>query len=127
MRILPRNQAATEVRSMLKDYGPLTATQMVERCDIKSNTLRHNVDRLHAAGELHVAGWTEPQRSCQASAIFALGAGQDAPKPPKKPKTRTPKVTKAQEAEKWVRTEGLQMVYPIKSVFAGGVNPWTGA
>jgi DNA-binding MarR family transcriptional regulator len=124
MRKLPNGEAAKAVLAALYDHGILTIAELERATDLLPDTLRANTKRLVDAGEIHIVAYTAPAQSKPPSAIYKLGPGVNATKPPKAKRKRVLKITKAQEAECWTRTPGLQMAYPIKSSFAGGKNPW---
>ena len=60
------------------------------------------------------------------AALWVLGPGQNAPRPAPKPRASRGYVAKYSPFSDGERTADLSMDYPVKSVFVGGVNPWTG-
>lgn len=79
---------------------------------------------LHAKGVARICAWERFHEKSAPRAIWALGSEPNAERPAPKPRQSRAMVAKGSPFGDDERTPGLPMVYPVKSLFAGGVNPW---
>ena len=79
---------------------------------------------LHTLGVARICAWERFHAKSPPRAIWALGSEQNAERPAPKPRPSRAMLAKGSPFGDDERTPGLPMVYPVKSVFAGGVNPW---
>ena len=122
MRKTPNGYTKEVIVETLEKYGPQTAMQLADMTDMKFDTVYANLMRMTKEGEAYIGAYSE---TWPPSAIFSLGRGFNVPRPAKKPrKKQCVKITKAEANAQWARTPGLPTVYPVKSIFAGGVSPW---
>ena len=110
-----------EVERLLGVLGKATAEEIETKAALAKDASRLTLLAMHRAGEAHIVGWSRNSQGGPWSRVWALGPGEDVPRPSPVPRTRKGSPFGGDE-----RTPGLQMHYVRRSVFAGGVNPWTG-
>ena len=79
---------------------------------------------LAARGNARICAWERFHEKSAPRAIWALGSEPNAERPAPKPRQSRAMVAKGSPFGDDERTPGLPMVYPVKTAFVGGVNPW---
>ena len=63
------------------ELRPMDITELAVKIGISERAARFRVNDLHAAGKIHITRWERFSQHGVATRIWALGAGQDAPRP----------------------------------------------
>lgn len=114
------------VVATMQRLGRATCADIERWGNLVTGSARAPLKRLHDTGKTHIVDWSRKPNGTMYAAVWTWGPGADVARPPRKHRPKTPKGSPFRDDMGW-RTEGLPMDYPVKSVFVGGKNPWTGA
>jgi hypothetical protein len=114
------------VESTLFSLGEAKPTRIDEVGRLPKGSANWVLRQLRDLGLAYVHHWEPAGNKLNPNilaGVWRLGAGRSAPRPLKTPR----QFIGVEPDTSGDRTPGLQLDYPIKSRFVGGVNPWTGA
>lgn len=106
-----------EFFELIKARGPITSQDIAFRMNISSGSVSFYAGSLK--GKIRVGAWEETRSITGKrilSRMWVVGKGKDAPKL---------KVSTAKIAPRGFWPMDLELM-PFRSVFAGGINPWSG-
>lgn len=108
------NQIANLIAELLKGQG--TRIELVERTGLDRNYLSRLIAALKNKGCVHIVGWQRDPIGRHIQAVFTLGSGEDAPRPPVRPR----KDRDAQRNRKKKEQKKVEQIGPIKTRLIGG-------
>lgn len=103
---------AAFLKAMLS--GPMTKRQLADTTGIYYDTILGLIATLERENVVHICGWLPDSMGRYQTAIYTLGGGKDAEKPPK----QTPAMRSA--AYKRRRKAKNDSIYQPKTTFVGG-------
>ena len=112
------------VISTLQRFGNLPCAEIERRGKIAEGGSRSILKGLRAENKARIYEWARHSENSAPHAVWALGSDPDAERPAPKPRPSRAMVAKGSPFGDDERTPDLPMDYPVKTVFAGGVNPW---
>lgn len=120
--LIPNGPVSHAAAKALQEMEQGTSTEIERRAGLIDSASRVALRKMHEAKLIHIADWHRDDPRGPWSRVWRWGSGVDAERP-----AQLERVRKGSPFGDDERTPGLQMDYAFKSVFAGGVNPWTGA
>ena len=110
------------VISTLQRIGQGSCAEIERRAKIAEGGSRSILKELRGEGLARICEWARHSGRSAPHAVWALGSEPDAERPAPKERASRAVVVERDDGEH----RDLPMDYPVKTAFAGGVNPWTG-
>ena len=110
------------VISTLQRFGHLPCAEIERRAKIAEGGSRSILKDLRTENKARIYEWTRHSEKSAPHAVWTLGSEPDAERPALKGRASRAVVVEQGDGEH----RDLPMDYPLKTVFAGGVNPWVG-